>query len=100
MAAPPSLEGADHEADQFKFVPLSKEDAVSELTVPGTVTTGAETVAVLENAAVDPPPFVAVTLQRIGLTYIELKFDGGEYDELVAPEILKNVAPWSLYCHW
>lgn len=62
--------------------------------------TGADTDAVLENAATDPPPLVAVTRQRIGLTYpSEKKFDGGEYDELVAPDIFKNVAPWSLYCH-
>ena len=81
-------------------MPLSEEVAVSELTVPGTVTTGADTDAVLENAAADDPPeLLAVTLQRIGLMYIELKFDGGEYEELVAPEILKNVAPWSLYFH-
>jgi hypothetical protein len=81
-------------------VPLSEEDAVSELTVPGTVTTGAETVAVLENAATDPPPFVAVTRQRIGLMYPrEKKLDGAKYEELVAPDIFKNVAPRSLYCH-
>ena len=61
---------------------------------------GAATVAVLENAAVEPPAFVAVTRQRIGLMYPrEKKFDGGEYDELVAPDMFKNVAPWSLYCH-
>jgi hypothetical protein len=72
---------------------------VKEVTRPGTVTTGADTDAVLENAVADPPELLAVTLQRIGLVYIELKFDGGEYEELVAPEILKYRAPWSLYCH-
>ena len=70
-----------------------------ETVPPEGTTTGADTVAVLENAAADPPELLAVTRQRIGLTYMLLKFDGGVYDELVAPEILKNVAPWSLYCH-
>lgn len=94
------LEGADHDADQFKFEPLSSEEAVNEVTVPGTVVP-AETLAVLENAEADPPEFVAVTLQRIGLAYPRaLKFEGGEYEELVAPEILKYVLPWSKYCHW
>ena len=65
MTDPPLLEGADHEADQFKFVPLSADDAVNEVTVPGTV--GDVTVAVLENAEADPPEFAAVTRQRIGL---------------------------------
>ena len=60
---------------------------------PVGVETGAETVAVLENAVAEPPALVAVTRQRMGLIYIELKFDGGRYEELVAPEILKNVAP-------
>ena len=78
IADPPLLVGADHEADQFKFVPLSEEVAVNEVTVPGTVRTGAETVALFEKACVDPPAFVAVTRQRIGLAYIELKLDGGE----------------------
>ena len=67
---------------------------------PEGIDTGAETVAVLENAATDPPPFVAVTRQRIGLMYPrEKKLDGAKYEELVAPDIFKNVAPWSLYCH-
>jgi hypothetical protein len=93
------LTGADHVAFHERVDPDNEEVAVKEVTRPGTVATGAETVAVFENASVEPPAFVAVTRQRIGLTYIELKFDGGEYEELVAPEILKNVAPWSLYCH-
>jgi hypothetical protein len=29
----------------------------------------------------------------------EKKLDGAKYEELVAPDIFKNVAPWSLYCH-
>jgi hypothetical protein len=71
-----------------------------ETVPPEGITTGAETVAVLEKAGEPAPPELdAVTRQRIGLIYMLLKFDGGEYDELVAPEILKNVAPWSLYCH-
>lgn len=67
MADPPLLEGADHEADQFKFDPLREEVAVRELTTPGTVAAGAETDAVLETAGVDPPALLAVTTQRIGL---------------------------------
>jgi hypothetical protein len=60
--------------------------------VPGTV--GDVTVAVLENAEADPPEFVAVTLQRIGLAYPRaLKFEGGEYEELVAPDMLRYVVP-------
>ena len=47
MAAPPSLEGANHDADQFKFEPLSSDVAVSELTVPGTVATGAAVVVMM-----------------------------------------------------
>ena len=50
IADPPLFEGADHEADQSKLVPLSKEEAVNEVTVPGTVETGAETVALFETA--------------------------------------------------
>lgn len=68
--------------------------------MPGTVAAGVETVAVLENASVEPPTFVAVTRQRIGLTYMLLKLEGGKYVELVAPDIFMNIAPWSLYCHW
>ena len=34
---------------------------------PEGIDTGADTDAVLENAAVDPPAFIAVTRQRIGL---------------------------------
>ena len=72
------LEGADHDADQFKFEPLSSEEAVNEVTVPGTVVP-AETLAVLENAEADPPEFVAVTRQRIGLASPkEKKLEGGE----------------------
>jgi hypothetical protein len=71
-----------------------------ETVPPEGITTGAETVAVLEKAGLPAPPELdAVTRQRIGLIYIELKLEGGVYEELVAPEILKNVAPWSLYCH-
>jgi hypothetical protein len=29
----------------------------------------------------------------------EKKLDGAKYEELVAPDIFKKVAPWSLYCH-
>jgi hypothetical protein len=97
IAEPPLSVGAVHDADQFKLVPLSEEDAVSELTVPGTV--GDNTVALLENACVDPPAFVAVTRQRIGLVKKEKKLGGGAYVELVWPDMFKNVAPWSLYCH-
>ena len=71
------LEGADHDADQFKFVPLSADVAVNEVTRPGTV--GTETVAVLDVAVADPPEFVAVTLQRIGLDKPRAaKLEGGE----------------------
>lgn len=67
---------------------------------PEGIDTGADTVAVLEFAEADPPAFVAVTRQRIGLAYPrEKKFEGGVYDELVAPEILRYVDPWSRYCH-
>jgi hypothetical protein len=72
------LEGADHEADQFRLEPLSNEEAVNEFTVPGTVVP-AETLAVFEKAEVDPPEFVAVTRQRIGLENPkEKKLEGGE----------------------
>jgi hypothetical protein len=52
---------------------------------------GADTDAVLEEVAVfDPAAFVAVTRQRIGLSYPrEKKLEGGEYVELVAPEMFK-----------
>lgn len=75
IADPPLFEGAAHDADQSKLVPLSAEEAVNEVTVPGTV--GEETDAVFEKACVDPPAFVAVTRQRIGLVKNEKKFDGG-----------------------
>ena len=58
MAAPPSLEGADHDADQFKLEPLSKEVALSELTVPGTVLATAVHLAyivILDGGVKDPP---------------------------------------------
>jgi hypothetical protein len=58
------------------------------------------TLTSLEVAEVDPVAFVAVTLQRIGLTYKLKKLEGGEYVEDVAPEMLSHVDPWSLYCHW
>jgi hypothetical protein len=59
--------------------------AVTPVTCPGTVT--AETAAVLEKAAAEPPALIAVTRQRIGLILLVKKSDGGEYDELVAPAI-------------
>ena len=79
-------------------------DVVAVIVVPATpvperetdppegITTGADTEAVLEDVAVvEPPAFVAVTRQRIGLAYpIDKKFEGGVYEELVAPEILKK----------
>ena len=73
-----------------------------ETVPPEGITTGADTVAVLEKAAEPAPPALdAVTRQRIGLIRpIEKKLDGGEYVEFVAPDMFKNVAPWSLYCHW
>lgn len=46
-------------------LPESSDDAVCDVTSPGTV--GDSTVAVFEKAAVEPPAFVAVTRQRIGL---------------------------------
>jgi hypothetical protein len=42
---------------------------------------------VFDEAVADPPKFVAVTRQRIGLILLVKKSDGGEYDELVAPAI-------------
>jgi hypothetical protein len=72
------LTGADHVAFHERVEPDNEEVEVNDVTSPGTVTTGEETVAVLENASVEPPTFVAVTRQRIGLTYMLLKFDGGE----------------------
>ena len=54
----------------------------------------------LEKAWFDPPALEAVTRQRIGLKYPKLKkLDGGEYVELVAPEMFKYKDPLSLYCH-
>jgi hypothetical protein len=49
-----------------------------------------ETVAVLENAAVEPLAFAAVTRQRMGLEYPRLKkLDGGVYvDKLLVPGAL------------
>ena len=58
MADPPLLEGADHDADQFRLEPLSKEVALSELTVPGTVLATAVHLAymvILDGGVKDPP---------------------------------------------
>jgi hypothetical protein len=58
IVAPPLFDGADHDADQFKFVPLSSEEAVNELTVPGAVLKVETTT--LDSASEDVPPmFVA-----------------------------------------
>jgi hypothetical protein len=69
MAEPPLLEGADHDADQFRLEPLSKEVALSELTVPGTVATETAGPTCVELASVEVPAellAVAKALKKFG----------------------------------
>jgi len=69
MAAPPLLEGADHEADQSRLEPLSKDVAVSELTVPGTVVVATAGPTCAELASADVPAellAVANALKKFG----------------------------------
>jgi hypothetical protein len=62
---------------------------------------GADTVAVLENASVDPTEFVARTRQRIGLKYPKVKkLEGGVYvDDVELPGAVTYVGE-SNDCHW
>ena len=71
--------------------------AVAKLLADGVT---ADTVAVLENASVEPLAFTAVTRQRIGLKYPELKkLEGGVYvDRLLVPGALTYVGV-SKDCH-
>jgi hypothetical protein len=59
MAEPPLLEGADHDADQFRLEPLSADVAVSEVTMPGTDAEVIGPISFPAAYAEVPPEFVA-----------------------------------------